>query len=60
VGVIMLDEQNMIDVVSSNIKAISYDGVEKKLYVKFNTGKIYVYFKVPAGVFADMITASSK
>jgi len=53
----MLDQKKMIPVESSNLKAILYDEKEKKLYIKFNNGRIFVYFKVPEQEYLDLYNA---
>ncbi len=49
-----------IPVASSNIKSIGYIANGEILEVEFNSGAIYHYFSVPAGVFADFVDAESK
>lgn len=45
---------------SSNIAAFSYDITRATLYIRYQGGKEYEYYKVPARVFLDMIVAKSK
>lgn len=43
--------------VSSNIAAIGFN--DTRLYIKFNNGRVYVYFDVPEGVYDQMTKAES-
>lgn len=43
--------------VSSNIAAIGFN--DTRLYIKFNNGRVYVYFDVPEGVYDSMAKAES-
>ena len=45
---------------SSVVAAIRYDGKANKLRIIFQSGSIYDYLKVPAKIFNEMKTASSK
>jgi len=45
---------------SSVVAAIRYDDKASKLRVIFQSGSIYDYLKVPAKVYNEMKTASSK
>jgi len=56
----MFDERNMIDVKSSNIKAVAYDESSMKLYIKFHTKKVYVYSKVPRITYTGLMVSDSK
>ena len=55
----ILDQKNMKPVESSNLKALHYDEVEKKLYIKFHNARIFVYFKVPEQEYLDLYNAPS-
>ncbi len=45
---------------SSNIDAIGYVKESRQMFVRFRSGKTYVYHGVPVTVFADMRSAQSK
>jgi len=49
-----------IEVESSNVAAIRYDGDDEELEVQFNNNIIYAYFNVPAKVFDEFKDADSK
>lgn len=55
----MLDQTKMLNVDSSNIKAIFFDKKKKELYVKFHGGRIYKYFKVDEVAYVDLHNAPS-
>ena len=44
---------------SSQIDEVCYDITALKLRVSFNTGASYVYHKVPASVFGELVSALS-
>lgn len=48
----------MIPVVSTNVRAVGYEG--GNLYVSFNSGGTYRYSGVPIGVYRELMSASSK
>ncbi|MGR3790070.1 hypothetical protein BWK60_12415 [Flavobacterium covae] len=50
----------MIAVRSSVISAIGYDSENSVLYVKFKSGMLYKYHRVPEYVFKDFLNARSK
>lgn len=50
----------MTPVNSSNIDAIGHDDVAGELYVRFRSGKIYVYSEVPAETYNQLLQADSK
>lgn len=50
----------MIPVESSNVREIGYDPDTSILYVKFKPDSLYKYFDVPADVWEDFKSASSK
>lgn len=50
----------MIQVRSSNLKAIGYDASESVLRVAFHSGSIYDYMNVPESRFAGLKNAPSK
>ena len=56
----IFEEIIKLDVISSNIDAISYDTDEEKLLVTFKGGSSYEYFNVPQDVFDQLETAESK
>lgn len=45
---------------SSNIDAIGYLKESKLLFIRFNSGRVYVYHGVPVTRFTDLRDASSK
>lgn len=49
-----------IDVESSNIKSVLYDGEKQELLVQFKSGKIWSYAEVPQQVYDDFMAAGSK
>jgi hypothetical protein len=51
---------NMIQVRSSNIRAIGYDNDNQELYVEFLNNSHYIYEKVPMMVFERLKNAQSK
>lgn len=51
---------NMTVVDSSNIEAIGHDDVARELYVRFRSGKTYVYSEVPAETYNQLLQADSK
>jgi hypothetical protein len=48
-----------VSVASSNIESIGYDEKSQTMEVAFLGGRIYQYFGVPKGVYAEIIQASS-
>ena len=44
----------MIPVVSSNVRAVGYDGASNTLQVEFLNGSLYQYFDVPKQVFEGL------
>ena len=50
----------MIAVRSSVISAIDYDSDLSILYVKFKSGSLYKYHRVPESVFNGLLNARSK
>lgn len=50
----------MVDVVSSNIKAIGFDELKNELTVEFNSGSKYVYESVPVSIYETFLEAESK
>lgn len=50
----------LLPVESSSIDAVGYDPASKRLYVRFRSGYIYVYYEVAKSVFDDLLTADSK
>lgn len=49
----------MISVSSSNVHSIGYDEENKKLFVKFLNGSLYVYYSVPITHYKGLLNASS-
>ena len=49
----------MTPVSSSNIAALSHDPITLKMRVKFHTGKIYEYDRVPVATFDAILKADS-
>lgn len=45
---------------SSNVEAIGYDNKTQQLHVRFLSGTTYVYDKVPADIYEDLMAAPSK
>lgn len=54
------DEVIMYKVNSSNVAYMGYDKVNRKLYVEFNTGWVYVYYNVEPEIWTAMTKADSK
>ena len=50
----------MIQVESSNIKAIGYEDSTQKLDVEFNTGTLYRFFGVDMDIYNSLLAARSK
>ena len=48
-----------VNVVSSQIKTIKYNDIDKELIVTFNTDKVYKYEDVSMKLFKDLISADS-
>lgn len=51
---------NHISVVSSNLRSVAYDDVNKVLEVAFKNGGVYQYFGVPRAVFDALLASGSK
>lgn len=49
-----------IDVQSSNVAAVGYDTAFSRLWVKFDSGAVYKYERVPSYVYLDFLRAPSK
>lgn len=49
----------MTPVQSSNVDSVGWDAATSRLYIKFNSGSIYVYENVPEDVFLDLEAAVS-
>ena len=49
-----------IDVSSSNVKSVGYDGESSTLEVEFNNGYLYHYTQVPSEIHNKFMSASSK
>ena len=54
------DSRNWTPVISSNIKAISYDKNSDTLAVKFVDNDIYEYSDVPSAIYSAFLIAPSK
>lgn len=54
-----LKSDKWIDVESSNLTQIKYDFKAKTLYVRFSSGKYYMYLNVPTRTVKDLFSASS-
>ena len=50
----------MISVRSSVISAIDYDSELLILFIKFKSGSLYKYYRVPESVFNGLLNARSK
>lgn len=50
----------MVNVESSNIKAVGYDADAQEMVVHFTSGGKYRYSKVPADLHAQLMEAKSK
>ena len=51
---------NLKDVQSSNIEKIGYNEGSEVLYVKYKSGKVYAYDKVPKAIYEGLEKAESK
>ena len=51
---------NHIEVVSSNIKSIAYDGPTQLMEVRFNSGALYRFEQIPTLLFKEFSEAKSK
>jgi len=49
----------MVEVSSTNIKAIGYDSDTNEMYVEFRNGSMYKYIDVPEEVYVRLINAHS-
>ena len=49
----------MIPVSSSNLDSVGYDSLTGKLYIRFNSGGLYEYDKVPYSVYEGLMHAAS-
>ncbi len=49
----------MISVTSSNILAVGYDKETTTLYITFKSNKTYLYDRVPASVYEELMAADS-
>lgn len=50
----------MVPVDSSAIAAIGYDARVRELFVRFHTGRTYVYEEVPPDLYQELMQAASK
>ncbi len=55
-----VNEIPMVEVISSNIRAIGYHHSSRTLQIDFLNGSQYRYFRVEAAVFEDFLSATSK
>lgn len=44
---------------SSNVDAVCYDAQQSQLFVRFKTGSVYMYDKVPVDEHENLLSASS-
>ena len=44
---------------SSSVEAIGYDSATSELYVRFHSGRTYVYLDVPESMYDSLLTAES-
>ena len=58
----MLDDSTVsyTPVSSSNVSEIGFDPVFGRLWVRFKSGDVYAYEKVPSWVYLDFLRAPSK
>lgn len=58
----MYEYQNVefIPVDSSNIEAIGYNSIDEILFVKFNSGGLYSYYRITPELFNNFLNAESK
>lgn len=47
-------------VASSSVESVGYDPDTGRLYVRFVSGRAYVYYDVALGVYQDLLAADSK
>ncbi|MCL9662191.1 KTSC domain-containing protein [Paenibacillus hunanensis] len=47
------------NIVSSHLEAVSYDPLYSTCYIKFKSGAIYAYLRVPASVYYAWLVAPS-
>lgn len=50
----------MEPVESSNLEAVGYDEENSLLFIRFQKGGVYVYFKVPRNIYEALMAAPSK
>ena len=50
---------NRINVISSNLKSVGYDGVNRILEIEFLDNRVYQYFNVPPSLHARLMNAES-
>ena len=55
-----MEELKLRDVQSSNIEQIGYNEGSEVLYVKYKSGKVYAYDKVPKNIYEGLEKAESK
>lgn len=55
----MMNDVQMDDVRSSNIRKVGYDFNKNELHVQFRNGSVYVYSEVPPQTHRDLIAADS-
>lgn len=56
----MPEDFEWIPVSSSNLDAVSYDDILRRLFVRFKSGSVYQYENVPKGKYQGLISAASK
>jgi hypothetical protein len=55
-----MDDFELVQVSSANIKAVGYDSINKTLRIKFTASEIYDYYNVPESVYGGLMAAESK
>lgn len=50
----------MIRVRSSNLHSVGYDLYNSTLKIKFKSGRVYIYSKVPEHIYVSLMSAGSK
>lgn len=55
-----MEELKLREVQSSNIEQIGYNEGSEVLYVKYKSGKVYAYDKVPKNIYEGLEKAESK
>ena len=50
---------NRVNVISSNLKSVGYDGVNRILEIEFHDNRVYQYFNVPPSLHTRLMNAES-